>query len=100
MVPLSERRHRLNLEEIPEVMKALALLLRQYVREEKDLESAIVAFMPFYRMLYHRSGRPNYPDPVTWNTIVEALEWYHYYVRPALEKASASKKVEEEVVAE
>jgi hypothetical protein len=77
MVPLSERRHRLQPEEIPEVMKALAILLRQYVREEKDLELATLAFMPFFRMLYHRSGRPNYPEPVTWNTIVEALEWYH-----------------------
>jgi hypothetical protein len=77
MVPLSERRHRLQPEEIPEVMKALALLLRQYVREEKDLESATLAFMPFFRMLYHRSGRPNYPEPVTWNTIVEGLKWYH-----------------------
>ena len=100
MVPLSERRHRLNLEEIPEVMKALALLLKQYVKEEKDLESATVAFMPFYRMLYHRSGRPNYPDPVTWNNIVEALEWYHYYVRPALEKTSVSQGVKEEVAVE
>ena len=100
MVPLSERRHRLNLEEIPEVMKALALLLKQYVKEERDLESATVAFMPFYRMLYHRSGRPNYPEPVTWNNIVEALEWYHYYVRPALEKASASQRIEKEAVAE
>lgn len=67
-------------------MKALAILLNQYVREEKDLESATVAFMPFYRMLYHRSGRPNYPEPVTWNTIVEALEWYHYQVSPILKE--------------
>jgi len=99
-VPFSERRHRLNSEEIPEVMKALALLLRRYVREERDLDSATVAFMPFFRMLYCRSGRPNYPEPVTWNTIVELLEWYHSYVRPALEEASPSQRVEEEVVAE
>lgn len=80
MVPFaqgSERRHRLQGKEIPEVMKGLALLLTEYVKAEEDLEAATVAFRPFYRILYHRAGRPNYPDPTTWNTIVEAIEWYH-----------------------
>jgi len=72
---MSLRRHRLNGEEIPEVMKALALLLTEYVKAEEDLEAATMAFKPFYRMLYHRTGRPNYPEPITWNTIVESLEW-------------------------
>ena len=72
---MSLRRHRLNGDEIPEVMKALALLLTEYVKAEEDLEAATMAFKPFYRMLYHRTGRPNYPDPITWNTIVESLEW-------------------------
>ena len=66
-------------------MKGLALLLREYVKAEEDLEAATVAFMPFYRMLYHRTGRPNYPEPITWNTIVEGLEWYHLAVKPQLE---------------
>ncbi len=76
MVPLSLRRHRLYGEEIPEVMKGLALLLTEYVKAEEDLEAATVAFRPFYRMLEHRSGRPNYPEPVTWNVLAE---WIHLY---------------------
>ena len=88
MEPLSLRRHRLHGHEIPEVMKGLALLLTEYVKAEEDLETATVAFMPFYRMLYHRTGRPNYPEPITWNTIVEGIEWYHLAVKPQLEKES------------
>ena len=65
MVPLSQRRHRLHVEEIPEVMEGLVLLLTEYVRAGEDLERATLAFRPFYRMLYHRTGRPNYPEPTT-----------------------------------
>lgn len=72
-----DRRHRLYGEEIREVMEGLVLLLTEYVKVGEDLERATLAFRPFYRMLYHRTGRPNYPEPTTWNTIVEALEWYH-----------------------
>lgn len=77
MVPLSQRRHRLHPEEIPEVLEGLKLRLRQHLETEEDLAGATVAFRAFYRLMTHRTGRPNYPAPVTWNTIVEQLKWYH-----------------------
>jgi len=77
MVPLSQRRHRLPGEEVPEVLEGLRLRLRQHLETEEDLAGATVAFRAFYRLMEHRPGRPNYPAPVTWNTIVEQLKWYH-----------------------
>lgn len=82
MVPLSEseRRHRLQPEEIPAVLEALAMLLRVRVRAGEDLAGTIPAFRAFYRLMEHRPGRPNYPEPVTWNTIAEWVEWYHLII--------------------
>jgi len=37
MVPLSERRHRLHPEEVPEVIEGLRLRLRQHLETEADL---------------------------------------------------------------
>jgi len=73
MVPLSERRHRLHPEEVPEVIEGLRLRLRQHLETEDDLPGATIAFRALYRLKVHRAGRPNYPEPVTWNTIVEWL---------------------------
>ena len=81
MVPLSavdgQRRHRIYGEEVREVLKGLAMLLTSYARAEEDVSEAEMAFRPFFRMLYHQAGRPNYPDPLTWNVLVEHLKWYH-----------------------
>lgn len=77
MVPLSERRHRLHGEEVPEVLEALAMLLRARVESEEDLPGATIAFRAFYRLMMYRTGRPNSPEPITWNTIAEWIEWYH-----------------------
>ena len=77
MVPLSsQRRHRLHGEEIPEVLRGLELRLREHLETERDLLGATIAFRAFYRLLEHRPGRPNYPEPVTWNVIAE---WIHLY---------------------
>ena len=80
MVPLSaqgERRHRLHPEEVPEVLEGLKLRLLQHLETEEDLPRAVIAFRAFYRLMTHQVGRPNYPEPVTWNTIAEWLEWYN-----------------------
>ena len=87
MVPLSkrprpakrsraQRRHRIHGDEIPEVLEGLKLRLRQHLEMEEDLAMATVAFRAFYRLLTHQTGRPNYPDPVTWNTIAEWVRRY------------------------
>ena len=36
---------------------------------EKDSKKARVAFRAFYRLMEHRAGRPDYPEPVTWSLI-------------------------------
>jgi hypothetical protein len=74
-------------EEIPEVVRGLALLLTEYLNSGDDLKRATVAFRPFYRMLHRRKGRPYYPEPITWDTIAEELERYPLPVKP-LDKES------------
>jgi hypothetical protein len=49
-------------------MESLSRYLRELVESEDDLARATVAFRAFHRLLTHRQGRPNYPEPVTWNT--------------------------------
>lgn len=76
MVPLSQRRHRLHGDEVPDIIEALAMLLVSRVRSGEGLERTKPAFRAFYRLLEHRTGRPNYPEPVTWDVIAE---WIHFY---------------------
>lgn len=80
----SERRHRLHGVEIPEVLRGLELRLREHLETENDLLGAEIAFRAFYRLLEHRVGRPNYPEPVTWNIIAE---WIHLYELRRLDDA-------------
>ena len=61
MVPLSERRHRLYSQEIPEVVLGLRLRLEQLLTERKERERAEVAFHALYRLLEGSPGRPRYP---------------------------------------
>lgn len=74
---LAERRHRIQGEEIPEVIRGLELRLREHLQTEEDLAGATVAFRAFYRLVTHQVGRPNYPDPITWDVMVEWIKWYH-----------------------
>lgn len=67
----SERRHRLHGFEVPEVIKALRLLLLEYVEEREDLGQAEIAFRPYFRLTTHKPGRPSYPDNITWQAIEE-----------------------------
>ena len=69
MVPLYERRHRLQPEEVPEVIEGLRLRLRQHLEAKKDLLAATIAFRAFYRLIEHPHGRPDYPEPFTWGLI-------------------------------
>ena len=70
MVPLnSERRHRLHGDEVPEVIEGLRLRLRRHLRTREDLLGATVAFRAYYRLTKYPRGRPNYPNPVTWDLI-------------------------------
>jgi len=61
MVPLSERRHRLNDSEIPEVILGLRLRLKELLKERKDTEKAQTALRCMHRLLEDNPGRPRYP---------------------------------------
>jgi hypothetical protein len=70
MVPLfSQRRHRLHPVEVPAVMTAVRLRLQQLVKERSNFDEAIVLFRVLTRFEVHRSGRPNYVEPLTWEII-------------------------------
>ena len=71
MVPLSERRHRLYKQEIPDVILGLKLRLEQLLKEKSDLERAEVVFHCLFRLLQGGHGRPKYPD-FSW----EVLDYY------------------------
>ena len=59
--PLSERRPRLYEHEIPEVRRGLLLRLQELCQEEKDKESAEIAWNTYIRLRTNKPGRPKYP---------------------------------------
>jgi hypothetical protein len=61
MVPLSERRHRLYGDEIPEVIEGLRLRLEALWDAKEDSERAEIAFRALYRLVHGGPGRPKYP---------------------------------------
>jgi len=65
----SERKHRLNPEEVPEVMEGLRLCLKRHLETREGLLGATIAFRALYRLEKHRACRPNYPEPVTLDLI-------------------------------
>jgi hypothetical protein len=68
MVPLgSERRHRLQPEEVPAVMTAVRLRLQELCVDRGELEEAWALFRVLFRFVEHRSGVPAYPPP-SWET--------------------------------
>jgi len=72
MEPLfSERRHRLHGFEVPEVLEGLRLRLKEHLKRRDDKLQAEIAFRAFFRLSHHRSGRPKYPRPLTWQVMEE-----------------------------
>ena len=68
LVPLSERRHRLNNDEIPAVIAGLMLYLERLLEKKDDRASAETAFQAFYRLRNDKPGRPSYPE-FSWDLI-------------------------------
>ena len=74
MVPLcSERRHRLQDFEVPEVLKSLRLQLIKHLEMKEDFLQAQITFRVYFRLNEHNIGRPNYPDPLTWQVMEEYI---------------------------
>ena len=66
-----ERRHRLHGFEVPEVLEGLRLRLREHLERREDKLQAEIAFRAYFRLSQHRSGRPKYPRPLTWQVMEE-----------------------------
>ena len=79
MVPLSERRHRLYEQEIPEVIAGLVLLLKQLLKERREAERAEVAFRCLYRLIEAGAGRPKYPG-FSWDTLDQYVTYEVEYL--------------------
>jgi hypothetical protein len=67
----SDRRHRLNPEEVDPVKEAVEVYLEQLLetRDPEQMPTAEMAFRVLYRLRTHQPGRPHYPEPVTWDLI-------------------------------
>ena len=66
MVPLASQPRSAHEREL---IKGLRLHLQAHLEERQDLPGATIAFRALYRLMEHRAGRPNYPEPVTWGLI-------------------------------
>ena len=73
MVPLSERRHRLYENEIPEVVEGLKLRLSHLLENREDKICAEVAFRALFRLSRNKPGRPKYPE-FSWDFIQYYLD--------------------------
>ena len=70
MVPnSSERRHRIQDSEVPEIVAGLRLRLREHLETKDDLCGASIAFRTLFRFEIHKVGKPRYPNPLTWDLI-------------------------------
>ena len=59
MVPNGlERRHRIQDEEVPEVIAGLRLRLKEHLKAKDDLNGATFAFKTLYRLEAHKVGKP------------------------------------------
>ena len=73
LVPFSQRRHRLNPNEVSPVLEAVDFRLKQLVHDREDLPSAMVLLRVYYRLKEHVTARPKYPAHKSWAEIIEYL---------------------------
>lgn len=72
-VPFSQRRHRLNGDEVTPVMEAVHHRLLQLVGMRGDLLTAEILFRVYFRLREHVTNRPSYPPHDTWEEISSYL---------------------------
>jgi hypothetical protein len=76
MVPkYSERRHRLNGDEVDPVKEAVYHKLLQLLEEKEDLPTAEILFHVYYRLREHVTSRLNYPPHSMWSEIRSYLDY-------------------------
>ena len=75
LVPLSERRHRLYVHEIPEVVAALRLYLERQVETRENVEKAETVYRILFRLTNEKPGRPRYPE-FSWDYLQYYLDFH------------------------
>ena len=80
MVPLSERRHRIYEEEVPEVIEGLKLRLLDMLEEKTEPEKAELGFHVLYRLMSDKPGRPKYPE-FSWGLLDHFLDFHRDKLR-------------------
>jgi hypothetical protein len=74
MVHSTDKRYRLNGEEVDPIMGLVRIRLLELIELGVDLSEAELLFRVLYRFRTYRVGRPMYPDPVTWEVISNYVE--------------------------
>jgi hypothetical protein len=74
MVHFTDKRYRLNGEEVGPVMGLVNSRLLELIEIEANLGEAELLFRVLYRFKTYRVGRPTYPDPLTWEVIRDWVE--------------------------
>jgi len=87
MVPLYERRHRIQGQEVQPVVGAMRDRLMRLVAAREDFDEACLLFRVLYRLDSHSPGRPDYPE-LEW----AAKEAYLNECRGGLQYTNASEK--------
>ena len=59
---ISEKRHRLANDEIPEGIHGLRLPLIELLKDRKNVEEAEIAYRCFTRLFWDKPGRPKYEN--------------------------------------
>ena len=70
---MSERRHRISGSELGPVTTAIEHELHDLLLTKSDIHTGEQLFRLWYRIMIHREGRPDYPDPITWGVIESYL---------------------------
>ena len=74
MAHYGDRRHRLNVDEVPLVKGLVLEKLAELYGERRDLLQAEEFYRVIHRMNHNRPGRPEYPEPFTWSYLGAYLE--------------------------
>jgi hypothetical protein len=65
----SDRRHRINSDEVEPVRDAVEKELRTLIETRSDFDKAEPLFKVLFRFDNYFHRRPPYPNPITWETI-------------------------------
>lgn len=71
----SERRHRIQGDEVLDAIEGVTLYLEKLCRKKDDLDTATRAFRLRWRLIEDHPGNPGYPSPITWALIESSISY-------------------------